>query len=132
MSISGMNKACRSRALLFLVFAAFCVTFHLVYSCFSHGIRSPYMTYAWAIPLFLGTAVYGICGLIWPQFPIGVSTFLYNAGVSALTVGSLVQGILSIADASSALMAVYPILGGVFLLGGVVLQALALLRERKQ
>ena len=127
-----MNKACLKRALLFLGFSGFCTVFHLVYSCFSHGIRSPYMTYAWVLPLFLGTVVYGVCGLIWPLFPAGIATFLYNAGISTLTVGSLVQGILAIADASSALMPVSPVLGGAFVLAGAVLQLLALLRIRKK
>ena len=90
------------------------------------------MTYAWVLPLFLGTVAYGVCGLVWPSFPVGIATFLYNAGISTLTVGSLVQGILAIADASSALMPVYPVLGGSFVLAGAVLQLLALLRIRKK
>jgi len=127
-----MNKDCRTRALWFLGFAAFCLVFHLVYTCFSHGIRSPFMTYLWAIPLVLGTAVYGISGLVWTSFPLGLPTFLYNAGVSTLTVGSLVLGILEIADASSVLMVVYPAVGGALFVTGAVLQLLALCRGNKK
>lgn len=132
MSISAMNKGCRARALWFLGFAVFCLVFHLVYTCFSHGIRSPFMTYLWAIPLTLGTVVYAICGLLLRDFPVGAPTFLYNAGVSTLTVGSLVLGILEIADASSVLMMVYPVVGGILFVSGIVLQALALRRGRQK
>ena len=103
--------------------ALFCALFGAVYEIFSHEVYSYPMIYAFAIPLaggalpFLALAA----GLVrrW-RFPGAVSRSLYHAGIAALTVGSLMRGILEIYGTTNMLLWAYWIAGGPLVAGGVI------------
>ena len=87
-----------------------------VYGLFSHGVYSYFMTYAFAIPLFIGAMPHLIAAL---DLAAGkASGRLYGsifaakdaqlAMVVTLTAGSLLKGALDIYGTSNRLLVVYP------------------------
>ncbi len=101
---------------IFLAFAGF------VYEHFSHGVWSYWMVYAFAFPLvlltlpFLLLAVSRRC-----RVPGAPSRRCWGAGVACLTAGSLFKGILEIYGTASGLNLVFWVVGGFFLLLGLLL-----------
>lgn len=108
MSISDkpQSKVLVSRIFMWLGISVFCLVFYLIYNMFSHGVKSPYMTYLFAWPLILGFLP---CSIIYVISRIKHSTIHINAvsdnafcsGVAALTVSSLLKGIFDIAGTAS-------------------------------
>lgn len=99
---------------IYLWNSALCLLFHLIYKQFSHGVHSPYMTWAFLFPLALG---FLCCRLL------GVLPRLYHFGVATVTVSSLLRGILEIAGTSSRYQRFLMLLGLLELLAGVLLYA---------
>lgn len=98
-----------------------CLIFALVYERFSHGIFSAYMGFAFLIPL-LGGAL-PACALARSRrirLPRRAETWLYAAGLAALTVGSLFQGALDIYGTTSRLVRGYWLAGAVLLFAALV------------
>ncbi len=99
-------------ALRYLAASIVCALFGAVYEEFSYGVYSYYMIYAFAIPLaggalpFLSLAVAGN-----GRYPGFAARGLYHAGIAALTVGSVVQGILEIYGTTNRLVIVYGVAG---------------------
>lgn len=117
MSISDKDGARRQAvktAFAYGLVSLFCALFGAVYEAFSHGVYSDYMLYAFAFPLaggalpFMGKALFG------RQFPGRLSGNLYHCGIAALTVGSVMRGVLEIYGTTNALVNVYWIAGAVF------------------
>ena len=80
----------------------FCLLFFLVYDQFSHGVRSPFMTFLFIWPLALCVIPCGILLLIPPlPGPSLISSLLWNTGAAAVTVSSLLRGVFEIAGNSS-------------------------------
>lgn len=82
--------------------SVFCLVFYLVYDQFSHGVRSPYMTWLFAWPFLLGV----LPGMVFRRFPKvrrpgRFTVNLYNSCVAAVTVSSLLRGIFEIAGTAS-------------------------------
>ena len=106
--ILSTSKKHSSRALpgrilpAYLGVSAFCLVFFLIYDQFSHGVRSPYMTWLFLWPLMLG-AVPCLLLALFPSVrgPGLLSRRLWRAGVAAATVSSLLRGILEIAGTDS-------------------------------
>ena len=109
------ERKCLKAARNYLLAALFCALFGAVYETFSYGVYSPFMLYAFAFPLILGTLPAIIFGLRSGASP-RVCEKLWGAGVATLTVGSLFHGILDIYGTSSGLSYVYWIGGGALLL----------------
>ena len=85
-----------------LAVSAFCIFFFIIYDLFSHGVRSPFMTYLFAWPLLLIAVPAGVMYLIAPiPGPSLLSTLFWHTGVAALTVSSLLRGVFEIAGNSS-------------------------------
>lgn len=86
--------------------AAAVAVFAWVYLRYSHGVSSPFMAWAFLIPLLAGAL---------PRLlvPAVASGRYLRAAVATLTVGSLVQGALEIYGTASAWVVVYPLVGGV-------------------
>ena len=106
---------------VYLPVTAFCLIFFLIYDRFSHGVRSPYMTYLFAWPLVLGL----LPSLLMQAFPRmrrqkQLSADLYHPGVAAVTVSSLLRGIFEIAGTASDYQVWLMLAGGVLLLGGLL------------
>jgi hypothetical protein len=114
----------------FLAASLFCVFFNVTYGKFSHGVHSGYMTFMFAYPLFGGAAVYL---LIWAlpeiwipgRFVINV----YNSGIAALTVGSMLRGIFDIAGTSSPYQPAFMIVGIAMVFSGLLLYMVAGLKK---
>jgi hypothetical protein len=97
----------------------FCIAFNYIYSLFSHGVSSPFMSYAFVFSLVLGVVGFTVFG----RLNLGNRTAfnLYNAGIATLTVGSILQGIIDIAGADTTYPVWYFLVGTVFVaIGGLV------------
>jgi hypothetical protein len=90
-----------------LAAAAFCAVFGAVYEYFSHGVYSPYLYAAFAIPLAGGAGACGLGRLLGRQPPAAAVRQLYGAGIATLTVGSLMTGVFVIYGSAAPLVAAY-------------------------
>ncbi|MDO4991044.1 MAG: hypothetical protein Q4E45_11115 [Eubacteriales bacterium] len=104
----------------YLLSAVLCALFGAVYELFSHGVWSCFMVCAFALPLLLGVIPFFLMWKHWKPFP-GRAADLIHAGVAALTVGSILQGVLEIYGTSNPLTAVYWAAGGVLVSVGWLL-----------
>ena len=113
-SVSKMFK-------IYIGVSIFCVILWKIYGNFSHGVSSIYMTYLFAWPLIMGALVNLVFMVIkkLPR-PGSFSVNLYNSGVAALTVSSLLRGIFEIAGTACYLQTYLYNVGRVFVLAGVV------------
>ena len=121
MSTSGTERklsAQKKLILIDLVTALFCALFGAVYEAFGHGVYSYGMLYAFAFPLALGVFPLYLIDVLHAPYPGKALRNLWHAGIAALTVGSIVTGILEIYGTTNPLTAVYWILGAVFLGAG--------------
>lgn len=97
----------------------FCIVFNYIYSIFSHGVSSPFMSYAFVFSLVLGVVGFTLFGRLNLDNRIAVN--LYNAGIATLTVGSILRGIIDIAGADTTYPAWYFFVGTVFVaIGGIM------------
>jgi len=78
------------------------------------------MTYMFLYPLIPGALVFLIFTLTGIKKPDRISYNLYNSGIAALTIGSLLQGIFKIAGTSSSFIIVYWIAGFTLIGLGVI------------
>ncbi len=90
-----------------------------VYGMFSHGVHSPFMTYAFAIPLMLGAAPHIAAALSGrAKKGEGIRRILTDdavcdlqlAVIATLTAGSLLKGVLDIYGTTNRLLIGYPVL----------------------
>ncbi len=104
---AGRNSAART-AFIYLLISVFCILFGAVYEFFSHEVYSFFMIYAFVFPLVGGTLPFLSLSVIKPErYPTAVSRNLYNAGISTLTVGSLIKGVLEIYGTTNSLANIY-------------------------
>lgn len=106
---------------IYIGVSIFCVILWKIYGNFSHGVNSIYMTYLFAWPLIMGALVNLVFMVIkkLPR-PGSFSVNLYNSGVAALTVSSLLRGIFEIAGTACYLQTYLYNVGRLFVLAGVV------------
>ena len=83
-----------------------CAIFGAVYELFSHEVWSCFMICAFAFPLLLGAIPFFLMQKRGKPFP-GRAAELVHAGVAALTVGSILQGVLEIYGTSNPLTTTY-------------------------
>lgn len=105
------RKKYRTILIRYLLISAFCLVFYLIYNRFAHDIHSPWMTWLFAWPLVLGAvpAALEYLGILPGTRRTlakgeeigGMQKDLYRFGVAALTVSSLLRGILKIAGTDS-------------------------------
>ena len=88
-----------------------CALFGAVYELFSHEVWSCFMICAFAFPLLLGAIPFFLMQKRGKPFPRRAAE-LVHAGVAALTVGSILQGVLEIYGTSNPFMIVYWVAGG--------------------
>lgn len=107
----------------YLAAALLCALFGAVYEIFSHEVYSYPMIYAFAIPLAGGALPFlaFAAGLLkqW-RFPGTISRSLYHAGIAALTIGSIMRGILEIYGTTNMLLWAYWIAGWLLIAGAVI------------
>ena len=103
-----------------MVISAFCLLFAFVYEHFSHGVTSLYMMCAFLIPLLGGFLVNLIIESARFAIPGKWSSNLYNSGIAALTVGSIVKGALDIYGTTNHLTIIYLIVGLLLMFAGTI------------
>lgn len=115
---------------VYLPVTLFCLVFFLIYDRFSHGVRSPYMTWLFLWPLVLGLLPSLVLQLF-VRLPRQrrLSADLYHPGVAAVTVSSLLRGVFDIAGTASDYQAWLMVFGGVLLICGAVVYVVGLFRE---
>jgi len=122
----------RKISFIYLLIAIFCALFGIIYEQFSHGVYSGYMIFAFAFPLVGGTFPFAILSLfVHGLLPGRLSRFLYNAGIAALTVGSMMKGILEIYGTTNDLLKIYQFAGFGFVGTGLMIYAAELLSAKK-
>lgn len=129
----NMNRRRASRtSLIYLIVSLFCVLFGAVYEMFSHEVYSYYMIYAFAFPLLGGTLLFQLISVIGiKHYPHHLSGKLYHSGIAALTVGSIVRGVLDIYGTTNALADYYWIIGGFGVLFGILVELSSRLHRPK-
>ncbi|HNY18733.1 MAG TPA: hypothetical protein PLQ28_06615 [Flexilinea sp.] len=122
----------RKISLFYLLNAIFCALFGIIYEQFSHGVYSGYMIFAFAFPLVGGTFPFAVLSLFaHGLLPGRLPRFLYNAGIAALTVGSMMKGVLEIYGTTNDLLKIYRFAGFGFVGIGLIIYAAELLSARK-
>ncbi|MCB9418310.1 MAG: hypothetical protein H6667_00780 [Ardenticatenaceae bacterium] len=101
---------------IYAAITLFCIAFSFIYSLFSHGVSSPFMSYAFAFSLVLGVGGFILFG--WQHLENRAAFNLYNAGIATLTVGSFLRGIIDIAGADTTYPAYYFFVGTILVAGG--------------
>lgn len=114
-----------------LLATLFCALFGAVYEAFSHGVYSYGMLYAFAFPLTLGVLPLFLILMFGAPYPNRIVRSLQQAGIAALTVGSLVSGALEIYGTTSPLTVVYWILGGALILAAIAAYLIRFARKRE-
>lgn len=117
-------------SLRYLIVSIFLAVFGGVYEIFSHEVYSYYMIYAFAIPLILGALPSLIIALKGKKQPSRLTAHLWAFGISALTVGSVFNGVLAIYGTTNNLIYVYPVAGGIFILSGLI--SFLVVKEKKR
>lgn len=108
-NIQEEKKTGSRLAVRYLAVSAFCLLFSVVYSLFSHGIHSPWMRWLAAWPFVLGAVPALILAARRPGsqtaggYRVKEEIFkdIYRFGIAAVTVASLLKGILEIAGTDS-------------------------------
>ena len=99
--------------------AVFCTVLFLIYDRFSHDVRSPYMTFLFGLPILLGVVPFMILAVRDDIRRPGRLAFnLYNSGVAAIIVSSMLKGIFEIAGTGSPLQSYLNIFGIVLAASG--------------
>lgn len=106
-----------------------------VYGLFSHGVYSYYMTYAFMIPLLAGAMPHLISALnmarngedrsISDNKTNGIGTYFSEdariAVIAALTIGSLMKGVLDIYGTTNKLLIAYPVIAALVVAASVLI-----------
>lgn len=114
------KKTIKNKIKVYAGITLFCAAFFLIYDQFSHGVRSPYMTFLFLWPLVLGLFPYLLL-YYFTRFrqPDKLAENLYHPGVACLTVGSVLRGIFDIAGTTSDYQHYLMIVGYGFLIAGL-------------
>lgn len=95
-------------ALGYTLAAAGTAVFGAVYECFSHEVYSPFMLYAFLVPLLLGAVPYLIAAKRCVRMPPRRAAEAYSGAVLLLTLGSVMKGVLDIYGTTNRLLLLYP------------------------
>lgn len=115
----------------YLLVTLFCAAFGAVYESLSHGVYSYFMLYAFAFPLCGGALPFTALSLgRGKRLPGFLPRQLYHFAIAALTVGSLMTGVLEIYGTTNDLLQVYWYAGALLLLAALAAYAAALVKEK--
>ena len=95
----------------YLLATALCALFGAVYELFSHEVYSYCMIYAFIFPLLLGAAPFFLRHRAGLPFPAPAAADCVHCGVAAVTMGSLMAGVMEIYGTTSPLIKWYFIAG---------------------
>lgn len=112
---------------IYLMVTILCLIIIVIYYQFSHGVTSPFMSFLFLWPLMLGFIPTRIIEKqLEKRAPGRLTLNIYNSGVAALTVSSLLKGIFDIAGNSSRYQIYLLIFGSIMFITGLFLY----IRER--
>ncbi|MBO5517576.1 MAG: hypothetical protein J6A42_05815 [Firmicutes bacterium] len=114
---------CFDAARLYVLAAVNVAVFSAIYEYFSFGVYSPFMIFAFAVPLLMGGLAFLLLGKACKKTGTTVPALackFWHAAAATLTTGFLFRGVLDIYGTSSSL-------GAVYWTASAVLAALALL-----
>ena len=114
--VESTNTPSVRLAFRYLLVTIFTALIGAVYELFSHGVYAYGMLYAFAFPLMGGVLPALLLARRGSWFPSEAALQLWHFGISALTVGTLFSGALTIYGTSSQLTKVYWLAGAVCLL----------------
>lgn len=122
---TGQNRQILKTVIVYLALSAFCIIFDRVYAMFGHGIRSDSMSFMFLYPLVGGALLFTMLRLFIPQ-AAGYRYYrlffnLYNSGIAALTVKSMLEGIFEVAGTSSPYMIVFTVCGWMMIITGLII-----------
>ena len=119
MSISAIERMLRRHARTCFWAAVGCGLLALLYSPFSHGVSSPYLTllFLWPLGLSLFWAVCAALG----RFPGLWCGRCFGASTATCATGSFLKGVLSIAGTSSPWCRYFFWVGGLWAAAGILL-----------
>lgn len=130
-SVTGRKLSAQHKLILIDLSATlFCALFGAVYERFSHGVYAYGMLYAFAFPLVLGVLPFTLIWMLRAPYPPKALRDVYHAGIAALTVGSIICGVLEIYGTTSPLTLVYWLLGGALTAFGAVGYLILLAKRR--
>ena len=96
--------------------AAGCLVFAFIHELFSHGVYSPFMIFAFLLPLLFGAVPCAVLSHAPARsLPGTASRQMYRFGLASLTAGCLFRGILEIYGTTSRLEPVYWAAGALLL-----------------
>ena len=101
---------CFDAARLYVLAAVNVAVFSAIYEHFSFGVYSPFMIFAFVVPLLMGGLVFLLLGRALKKTGTSVPALVckfWHAAVATLTVGFLFRGVLDIYGTSSPLASVY-------------------------
>lgn len=133
--MSTCDRVFRIHWKIFLGVTVFVGIFSAVYEHYAHGVRSKPMIFAFLYPLLMG--MIPIIALAYLQsmkkvqyaglLRAGIN--LFYSGIATLTLGSISSGVVEIYGTTNHLIKYFYIAGCPLLLSGLVLTAIALVRD---
>lgn len=97
-----LQQTCKKTTLVYLLTAAFCIVFCMIYEQFSYGEHADCMRLMFLLPLLGGAVPFGI--LAYSRGWRGLSRVgynLWNSGIAVLSSGCLIKGIIEISGRTS-------------------------------
>lgn len=119
---TSSSKSAKKRLFIYIGVTIFAGIFSFVYELLSHQVYSNAMIYWFAIPLVLGV-VPNALALAIPRLNVGSAwqKTMQAFAVATLSVGSVLQGIVEIYGTTNSLINYFFIVGGAFLLTGIII-----------
>ena len=109
------------KARAYFIVSMLVALFGAIYEHFSFGVYSFFMVFAFAIPLILGAVPAMYLGIRERAvMPPPMASKLWRAGIAALTVGSIFQGVIEIYGTDSEMTGIYALIGSLMLISGAI------------
>ena len=105
----------------YLIISVLCAVYGMIYELFGHKVYSLYMIFAFVIPLLGGFVPSIIMYALKVKRCRAAADGLYRSGIAALTVGSIIKGVLEIYGTTNALSRLYLYVGAALTILGIVL-----------
>lgn len=118
---SHFKKELFKYCVMFLIMTIIFALFGFIYGLFTRGVYSYFMIYAFLIPLLGGVVPFGLFTFRASMVPNPSVLQMYAGGITMLTFGSVVKGILDIYEAINPKVGLYPILGIIMIFMAAVL-----------
>ena len=117
----------------YMIAAAFCIVFAIVYESFSHGVYSMSMILSFLYPLIGGLVLIVLAGAHAENTKLLLKARnFYMAGILTLTIGSIFSGILEIYGTTNKLVWIYTALGIIMAALGVLVFSINRIRTERR